>query len=243
MNTKNTGVSAEGVKEFLSSEKEKEERAAKWTWIIGMASIVLLTVYLTWIGYKVKTMALNPYFLASVLAGKIDSNADSILRNAEKQLALQAPIVAERAHDSIMSMLPTLRKSGEVQIDLLTSLVSKFDRPTEAAVKGFFASNTDAIKAFYEAHQDEEMAGRVADHVIEKMREKINHDVRVSFDGKVKEGFHEVSLAQLRELNDYLQVLAAKPTRNMTPLERLERRFIVAWVRAFAKHLGVAIAD
>lgn len=245
MDTQNTLPGIDQLKTLLRAETQRNENRARKTWAIGLVVLVLMMLYLGWIGYRFKNEVLNPYHLGFTLAQKISANMPTVLKRTEAQLSQQAPYFAGRTHRQIVSMIPTIGRAGRAQIDRLASFLPQMDQITKEAVQKFYAVSQDEIRTFYAAHHSAEdkqkFIAAMVDRFAEISAENMERDIQLTYRGKVFKGPRQLSILFLRKMNERFKHLAAMPASTMTPKERIERRLVVAWTRALGKYLGANI--
>lgn len=232
--------------EFLAAEAEKSRRSEKRTWTIGLVVAAVMVAYLTYIGARYKATVINPYHLGPVVASKVDRQAPEIINKTEAFLQAEARPFARRTHQEIMGLIPVMGKAGRARIDLLIELIPTLHGTSKSAVDRFFVLHGDKIKTFYQGHlnagDDERLVREFVDMVLRAAETQVAIDVfGASAEDMSAEGLEELSVLHLREISEYFDKLAKKPSFRMTRLERLQRRLIVAWVKAFSKPLGLQL--
>ena len=107
----------------------------------------------------------------------------------------------------------------------------------EGAIEAHFEAHGDDIKAFYEGHDDDNLAARyVVNGVVASVMATLDDELRVMTGDEGLYDIRHASLNSLRKINDQLENFVNKRSYQLTREERMQRRVIVTWLRALNHH-------
>ena len=92
--------------EYLSLKAEKNNKAAKTTWIVGGTLVLFVAVYMTWVVGSLSSMINNPQELADVVIGNVEEAVPGYLEDTKVYLESQAPVIAEQVRTQIFDIFP-----------------------------------------------------------------------------------------------------------------------------------------
>lgn len=214
------------------------ERRTRMTWFLGLPAVVAVAGLVGWEACQFKRVVLNPQNLATVAAVELDARLPGLLRTVEGQLVAEAPRVADEVSIRFAELLPVIRDSGKESVDLVASQVPLLGESAESAIRAYFSRHSADVQRLVAKHGTEGFAPAFVKTVVEDVVRSNAFDEGVS----VGEA-HEKAFAYMRQVRHHLDTLAAKNPFHMTHAERLERRFIAAWVGMFLRSFGMKVKD
>lgn len=218
--------------DFISKEKENYALLTKRTYKWGGIIAGVVFCYFTFISYQLKTLVLNPENLALVISSRVDASAPAFLSDTEVILKSEAPAIAAQVGEEINKIVPSVANEGQMYFKKVYNLMPALEGALDSSIDAYFHMHGDNIKAFYEAQEGEGFAEHFVDGAFEVLMDELDRELEATYDGKDLNAIKHVSLSHLNQINDQITHLSKLHTMRMTPIEKLQRRFVVAWYQA-----------
>ena len=214
------------VQDFLTLHKQRKRTA-----IMGIALVVLVFCYMTWLSMAISHMT-KPENLADAMAGYVEVSLPDWKRSAKSVVQDEAPRVAHYVGETVVRELPpVLRTAIENMVTQYTSEIA------ETAVKHLDAAFTDLVSGAKEELRQAADMGLDNDQAalmvkaLDRQLQRAEADASKNpFDETVLQKLHKSQKA-LASLNDRLEKLLAPGHEPDTRRGKLERRFIMTFWR------------
>jgi hypothetical protein len=227
------------LSEFLEAEINRNQRAARTSWIVGGTLIVLVMSYLSWSTNALKEI-LQPKAAATVIAQQATGNlrhmlaqTPDVLKQVEAYLAEHAPIFADLVSHEVQASIPQLRRQAEVQLaDLHKSVLPYLADQIAWIVKEYVRDNKAELAAFYKTHPSDEFTKRFVKEILDRVTHKVDQKLQEGSKGTDHTFVLAAAMDCLADFEHQLARLATSNTDRLTRVERLERRLFVTCARA-----------
>lgn len=236
--SENSEAVSNEVVAFLKSEAEKNEKAARATWMFGGLIVLVIAGYMTWMVQNVRSLILDPEDLAAVIVTSLDDNLPGMMEDAESYLASQAPVLANGLKTELVRVMASSRKGVQGEIDSIYRMIPDMSGQLADMVRGKGAEFSSDIRQMVKSHEDNE---KFAEHVVDAIMSDLGQFVDEEFVGLGgQRGVGTLkadSLESLKRVNSSLVNLVNKRPSSLSRSEQLQRRLLVSWVHIMDRHL------
>ena len=216
---------------FLKQETARALRAARTTWIVGLALFLFAIGYLTALLALIQGM-LDPKITACMVAQRLDAALPAMMLEAEASLRNLAPAAAEALSARAMEAMSEVREEAERQIDLTyEQVLPLMEIELRQTVRAHVDAHADEIRNFYRVHQQPDFPDQFLQAIAQDAMSSLDRASGGGFAARRPGYFADAVLQALATVNAQIETLRDKPTEQMDRSERLQRRLIVAWLR------------
>ncbi|MDX2111512.1 MAG: hypothetical protein SFY80_14875 [Verrucomicrobiota bacterium] len=216
---------------FLRDEVSQINRSNRQALFLGAIFAVALIVYMTVILNMIRGF-LDPELITNNIAVQIEKQTPVFIADAELNLKLQAPAVAESLSLTFLRAIPALRAEAEQQIDLChKEMIPHLSLELQEIIRTYILENKDELKAFVDAHRaDPDFANQFTSDMLAELGTQLDATMKIDFEGRDITYFKENVMAGLLALNTHLDTLATPNPEKLDYRLRLQRKILASLI-------------
>ncbi len=232
-NTKNN----EDLAEFLTQETDSFNKAARKTWLAGVAVWLFLGGYLYFALFMLQFF-LNPRNAALMISDQVQENAPEFIFQTEQALRREAPKMAHEMSATFLASIPKIRLEAQKQIasvhrDMIPFISVEFQR----MIREYVEENSEILVELVEEEDIDAFASRFTAELVEQFGARLNDTLEEEYGGRNLQYVNENLLTAIQSMDKHLSYLLDVDSAHLDRPELLQKQILALITRRLIEGL------